>query len=84
VVFLIKESETILTIWWKFIGSIIVSIIGVVGLVTGTLYIPAKGRFLTEQTDPNSFWVLLIFLFLISSLSFWQGGYGIYQKYFNN
>ncbi|MFC0118489.1 hypothetical protein [Pseudoalteromonas xiamenensis] len=82
--FLIKENETTFTIWWKFIGSIVVSIIGVIALVTGTLYIPARDRFLTEQTDPNMFWLLLVFLFLLSALSFWQGSYGIYQKYFRN
>lgn len=80
--FLIKENEATFTIWWKFIGSIVISIIGVITLVTGTLYIPVRDRFLTEQTDPNMFWLLLVFILLLSALSFWQGSYGIYQKYF--
>lgn len=79
---LIKKNETTFTIWWKFIGSIVVSTIGVIALVTRTLYIPVRDRFLTEQTDPNMFWLLLVFIFLLSALSFLQGSYGIYQKYF--
>ncbi|BAJ00411.1 hypothetical protein SHVI106290_13780 [Shewanella violacea] len=77
----IKESETTLTIWWKFIGSIVLFVVAVVAALTGTLYIPSKYGFLTEESSPLTFIGLVTFVFLLSVLSFWQGGYGIYKKY---
>jgi len=80
-VFLIKKNETTFTIWWKFIGAIVVLTICTIAIVTGTLYIPGKGEFFTEKADGEMFWLLVIFCLGISALSLWQGGYGIYQKY---
>ncbi|MFS1701445.1 hypothetical protein [Alteromonas sp. AMM-1] len=80
-VFLIKEDETAFTLWWKFIFAIVVSILCVIAIVTGTLHIPGKGEFFTERADGEMFWLLVIFCLGLSALSFWQGGYGIYQKY---
>lgn len=79
--FLIKENETTFTIWWKFIGAIVVLTICVVAIVTGTLYFPGKGDFFTEKADGEIFWLLVAFGLMLSMLSFWQGCYGIYQKY---
>ncbi|MPY24333.1 hypothetical protein FM037_17250 [Shewanella psychropiezotolerans] len=78
----IKENETTLTIWWKLIGSTIIFVVAVVAALTGTLYIPSKYGFLTAESNPLTFIGLVIFFFCLSALSFWQGGYGIYQKYF--
>ncbi|MPY26942.1 hypothetical protein [Shewanella sp. YLB-07] len=77
----IKENETTLTIWWKFIVSIVFFVLIVVAALTGTLYIPSKSGFITAESQPISFIGFVIFIFLLSALSFWQGGYGIYQKY---
>ncbi len=79
--FLIKNNETTLTIWWKFIGSIVVLIFLFFVAQEDTFFVPVKGEVITRSNHPIMFPLLLIFCGSIASLSLWQGGYGIYQKH---
>ena len=80
-VFLIKKNETTFTIWWKFIGAIVMTVFIPIAIYKGSLLIPVKGEVITLENKPVVFQFSLVAFALLALLSYWQGGYGLYQKY---
>jgi len=81
--FLIKNNEATFMLWWKFIGAIVMTIFMVFAVREGTLFIPVRGEVITMENSPIMFRLLIVSFVLMAMLSYWQVGYGLYQKYFN-
>lgn len=82
--FLIKKNEVTFMLWWKFIGAFAMTVFMVFALREGSLLVSVRGEVITMGNRPIMFPLLMVFFGLMAMLSYWQGGYGLYQKYFSN
>ncbi|WP_240221591.1 hypothetical protein [Rheinheimera hassiensis] len=82
--FLIKKNEVTFMLWWKFIGAIVMSVFMVFAIREGSFFVSVRGEVITIENRPIMFPILIVSFVLMTMLSYWQGGYGLYQKYFVN
>lgn len=72
-----KKNNSSGMLRWKFYGSIIMLCLVVVGIMTGTLYLPSPSGFLYRSEDPEMFWFITAFCFLLACYSSYEGYTGL-------
>ncbi|WP_019621531.1 hypothetical protein [Amphritea japonica] len=72
-----KKTNSPSMLRWKLYGSIIMFCLVVVAIATGTLYLPSKSGFLYRGEDPEMFWSITAFCFLLACYSSYEGYTGL-------
>jgi hypothetical protein len=72
-----QKEDSVFKLKWKLYGSICMLPILLISLSTEVLYIPTKHGFLRYDESPNAFIFVVIFMFGLGSLSFYQGYTGL-------